>query len=1067
MRFPRREPAPLRRALLTFSLLLAACAAAASVFPDSLSARARAASTFVVDSTSDGSDSNTSDGLCADAAGMCTLRAAIEQANAAPGPHTVNFRIGTGAQTIAVGSALPNVTDTLTIDATTQPGFQGSPLVVLGGGGLDADGLSMRAGVVRGLVINGFKLAAIRIDGAGSVVAGNYIGTDAVGNAAVGNGTGVVAGAGVLVGGTTPAARNVISGNGTGVALFGDSAVVLGNYIGLAADGASPLPNTGDGVVVNSFVNTFGIVLSVARDVVVGGTAAGAGNVIAFNGGDGISVSPHSRDGVFHRGLSFRGNSVYSNARQAIRLGRPFDAPEANDLSDADEGPNGLQNHPLISSVAASAGGSVVRGTLDSAPGRAYALDFYANPACDPSGHGEGQALVGTLSVETDSAGRAAFEAALPALPGALPVLTATATDPDGNTSEFSPCYSGGAQASAQFKRATYEAGEARGAVTITVTRTVGGADGVATVDYATSDGTARAGLDYVAAGGTLIFAPGETAKSFSVQLVDDPADEETQSFDVTLSNPTGALTLGGHGTATVNILDNDRMPSPVIWPAQAVAEGDTETAESVFTFTLSPASEKPFTVRYSTLDGTATSPEDYAAVSGELTFAPGETVRTVGVPVRGDTLPEQSESIQMRASWPTDDGRGANAVASGQIFDDDGAPGIHFAAARYEVAEGVGHVQIKVVRRGDTSTAAAAEYTVGGFGYGVASPVSDYTSTFGRLDFAPGETEKSFTVLVNDDAYVEGDEIVTLLLDTGGPLLESATLVIGSDDAAPPTADNNPVDDPGFFVRQQYHDFLNREPDPEGLAFWKGQIEACGADAPCRQAARASVSTAFFLSIEFQTTGYQVFRAYAATYPESLNSDANQRRYELVPRGTLSEYSRLIGRDVIVGREGWEQRLRDNTLEFARRWVEGADFKAQFPADMTAAAFVDRLFANAGVAGEGSERDAGLAAFGAGGTQGRAAALLAVTNGRSVYNRQYNPAFVYMQYAGYLRRGPSDPPDAGFSGYDFWLAKLNSFSLPGEDVRDAAVAAARAARAEMSRAFVESFEYRQRFGRP
>ncbi|HEX8119483.1 MAG TPA: hypothetical protein VF521_19545, partial [Pyrinomonadaceae bacterium] len=85
----------------------------------------------------------------------------------------------------------------------------------------------------------------------------------------------------------------------------------------------------------------------------------------------------------------------------------------------------------------------------------------------------------------------------------------------------------------------------------------------------------------------------------------------------------------------------------------------------------------------------------------------------------------------------------------------------------------------------------------------------------------------------------------------------------------------------------------------------------------------------------------------------------------------------------------------------------------------------------------------------------------------RSVYNRQYNAAFVVMQYYGYLRRAPNDQPDVGFAGYDFWLSKLDSFSLPGEDVRDERVALARVNRAEMVRAFILSAEYRQRFGRP
>lgn len=100
-----------------------------------------------------------------------------------------------------------------------------------------------------------------------------------------------------------------------------------------------------------------------------------------------------------------------------------------------------------------------------------------------------------------------------------------------------------------------------------------------------------------------------------------------------------------------------------------------------------------------------------------------------------------------------------------------------------------------------------------------------------------------------------------------------------------------------------------------------------------------------------------------------------------------------------------------------------------------------------------------------AGGADGRAAALLSVTNSGAVYNRQYNPALVLMQYLGYLRRNPDDPPDGDFSGFDFWLSKLDSFSRPGEDMRDDAQAFTRVQKAEMVRAFISSIEYRARFG--
>jgi CSLREA domain-containing protein len=1064
------------RGLLRLALCLSLCAALGAALRGRLVPAAGAATTFVVNSTGDGADADTADGLCDDGGGKCTLRAALTQANATPGADTINIQIGTGPQTIAPSTPLPFISEAgVTLDATTQPGYAGAPVVMLSGGGALSEGLVILGSgpsAVRGLVINGFGTGVRFSAGAGSVIEGNYIGTNAAGTSAVGNVVGVaLGGTGATLGGTTAAARNVISGNGTGVLVVGDANVVRGNYVGLAADGATPLPNTGDGVLFRGALFS-GLVVDVATGNRVGGTAAGEANVIAFNGGDGVSLNGDARLSMeFHHDNVVRGNSIYSNALQGIDLARAPAGVEENDAGDADDGPNGLQNHPLLDSYAPSGGGTLVSGSLDSRPDTTYSVDFYASGTCDGSGHGEGQAYLGAASVTTSASGRAQLNETLPAVPPALPFLTATATDPSGNTSEFSPCLNPSATPTVQFKRAVYEAAEAApgGVITLTVTRTQGASSGAATVDYATSDGAAKAGLDYVAAAGTVSFAPGELTKSFDVRLVNDPTDEEAQAFNVTLSNPAGGVALGGNSTAAVNILDDDRIPSAFLDPDSSplVTEGDAGTTPAVFTVRLNPASEKPLTVRYSTQDLTATSPQDYEAASGELTFAPGETEKSLTVNVRGDTEPEFQEAFLLRVAAPTEDGRGFNTSANCLIFDDDGRAGIHLSAARYEVPEAAGHLDVRVVRRGDTAAPASVEYRAEtGL---TASAQKDFTPVRGRLDFAPGETEKSFQVLVNDDAFVEGPEEMSVFIEGEGfgeTGFEAARVFITSDDAQPPDASNNPVDRTDFFVRQHYHDFLGREPDPEGFAFWTGQIESCGADAECRRVMRAGVSQAFFLSIEFQRTGYLAHRVYAVGHGGSFIF--NGRVYEPAPLGVLFPAMQTIRRGVYVGQPGWEQRLGENTLNFARAWVETSDFKTYVAADdVGAGAFVDRLFSLAEVTPTPAERAAAVAAFGAGGTEGRAAALLSVADSRTVYNKEYNPAFVAMQYYGYLRRSPLGEPDNGFAGYDFWLAKLDSFSSPAEDVRDDAVAAARAARAEMARAFVESAEYRARFGTP
>jgi hypothetical protein len=385
----------------------------------------------------------------------------------------------------------------------------------------------------------------------------------------------------------------------------------------------------------------------------------------------------------------------------------------------------------------------------------------------------------------------------------------------------------------------------------------------------------------------------------------------------------------------------------------------------------------------------------------------------------------------------------------------------LQFQQPTYVTSEAQTVVSVLVTRTGLVDTPVTVDYrTVDG----TATERGDYTTTLGTLRFGQGETSKTFRVLISDDSLVEGSESFTLALSnpTGGAALgaQAAATIQIADNGSEPS--RNIIDDAETFVGQHYHDFLNRQADFDGLSFWREEIWKCGSDAGCVDVKRTNVSQAFFLSIEFQRTGYQVIRFYKASFAGAAPRPRGLPLYTEFLRDTQE-----LQRGVIVGQAGWEQQLQQNTQEFARRWVAGAEFSAQFPADMTVQQFVEKLFANSGVTPTTTERDAAIAAYGAGGTDGRAAALLSVTDSGSVYNRQFNLAAVLMQYFGYLRRNPSDPPEAtlDFAGYDFWLAKLDSFSLPGEDVRNEETARNRLLRAEMVRAFILSDEYRKRFG--
>ena len=264
-----------------------------------------------------------------------------------------------------------------------------------------------------------------------------------------------------------------------------------------------------------------------------------------------------------------------------------------------------------------------------------------------------------------------------------------------------------------------------------------------------------------------------------------------------------------------------------------------------------------------------------------------------------------------------------------------------------------------------------------------------------------------------------------------------------------------NPIDDAGVFVRQQYLDFLSREPDPSGLTFWTTQITSCGTDQQCIAVKTINVSGAFYLSIEFQQTGYLVERIYKAAYGDGTGKSTLGGTHQLsVPIVRLSEFlpdTQQIGNGVIVNQTGWEQVLENNKQSFTAAFVQRSQFTTALPLSMTAAQFVDKLNTNAGNPLSASERNQ-LVSDLTTNAKTRAQVLRAVAEDPDLNNAEFNRAFVLMQYFGYLRRNPNDPQDTDYTGYDFWLTKLNQFNGNFQN-------------AEMVKAFITSGEYRQRFG--
>jgi len=363
----------------------------------------------------------------------------------------------------------------------------------------------------------------------------------------------------------------------------------------------------------------------------------------------------------------------------------------------------------------------------------------------------------------------------------------------------------------------------------------------------------------------------------------------------------------------------------------------------------------------------------------------------------------------------------------------------------------------VTITRTGTITGAATVNYATTD---GTASERSDYLAALGTVRFAPNEGSKTITVFVVNDSFGESPETfnVTLNMAVGCNIGTPATIAVTINSDETGANNPNPFKDPTFssdnFVRQQYADFFNREADSGGLNFWKNQIDECTTQS-CREIRRINVSAAFFVSIEFQETGYLVYKAYQATY----NSGEFLKLRDFLPD------TQEIGRGVVIGQPGADAQLEANKVAFFNDFVQRPLFvsAANYPTTMPAAAFVDKLNANtfdprnpgAGALTQG-ERDALVAVLTPNPSSAalRAQVLRSIAQNSLFTSRQFNKAFVLMQYFGYLRRNPNDAPEFSldFGGYNFWLGKLNQFNGNYID-------------AEMVKAFITSGEYQQRFG--
>jgi len=362
----------------------------------------------------------------------------------------------------------------------------------------------------------------------------------------------------------------------------------------------------------------------------------------------------------------------------------------------------------------------------------------------------------------------------------------------------------------------------------------------------------------------------------------------------------------------------------------------------------------------------------------------------------------------------------------------------LSFSAPSYSDYEDSGSMRVTVKRTGNPNAPASCYYATED---GTATVRNNYGPVFGTLRFSPGEASKTISISLTDNGNVQGNTSFKIrLFDNEGNAtfvggIREATVTVLDKDTVPRT--KNPIDDSYYFVRQHYVDFLNREPDPDGFAFWVNQIESCGSDAQCREVKRINVSAAFYLSTEFQEIGSFVYR-FNLLNPDNVNDGG----FLAIVRGMQE-----ISRGIIVGQPGWQEQLASNKLAFVQGYYN--DDRLVLSYGRTDEEWVDLLFkyvnTYSGVALPETKRDSLVQGLETG-AETRPTAFIRILDDAQFKAALFNQVFVLMQYYGYLRRDPDN------DGYGFWLNKLNAFNGDYQA-------------AEMVKAFILCPEYRSRFG--
>ncbi|HKR59172.1 MAG TPA: DUF4214 domain-containing protein, partial [Pyrinomonadaceae bacterium] len=357
----------------------------------------------------------------------------------------------------------------------------------------------------------------------------------------------------------------------------------------------------------------------------------------------------------------------------------------------------------------------------------------------------------------------------------------------------------------------------------------------------------------------------------------------------------------------------------------------------------------------------------------------------------------------------------------------------VQLSGGAYGAGEGSGAATVTVNRTGDTLGTASVQYATGDTAglddcnvlNGKASSRCDYATSIGTLRFGPGESSKTIFIPLIDDGYAEGNETFTITLSNpiGFNLgsTNTATITIQENDAVNAA---NPIDSVDFFIRQNYIDFLGREPDPAGLAGWRNVLNNCGTTVaqPCD---RIEVSAGFFRSEEFQSRGYFIYRFYSAVGRIPVSE-------EFYP--DFAKVSGFLS----------ASQLEANKVAYVNEFMARAEFQNKYNSTFgSPAGYVDALLQTVGLPNHPSRAGWITSLTNSNSPANRAVVLRQLVESSEVYNKYYNEAFVIMQYFGYLRR----TADASYLN---WIQTMNQ---SGGDYRI------------MINGFMNSAEYRKRFG--